>query len=296
MLNLMSIKRTVAVTVLGLACGPAFACGSYDAVVTAVQSDKRAEVLRLYDVISADPACDAAIRGWTATYLAREYFRDAMDPVASVGARRRALDASLALETHWRTMAELGRLEWTEKNYGAAAGHLAQALSEIAEGNQDHDASSVEIERLRRLYTSALALDDDVVASAETGSELFRSVYRGFKVEETPLPITFVFDSTEFDPQGRIYADALLNHLLTHAPPRIELDGHTDPMGSEEYNLELSLARAEAVRQHLVNGGYRGEIVVRGFGEQKLPEPPVGVAEGSEEHHRIARRVAFRAG
>jgi outer membrane protein OmpA-like peptidoglycan-associated protein len=296
MLNLMSNKLVLTGAVLGLASGPAFACDSYDAVVAAVQSDNRAEALRLYDVISADDGCDEAIRGWTGTYLAREYFRDAMDPAASVGERRRALDASLALETHWRTMAELGRLEWTEKNYGAAAGHLAKALSEIAEGNQAHDVSSVEIERLRRLYTSALALDDDVVASAETGSELFRTTYRGFKVEETPLPITFVFDSTEFDAQGRIYADALLNHLLTHNPPRIELDGHTDPMGSEEYNLDLSLARADAVRQHLVRGGYRGEIVVRGFGEQKLPEPPVGVAAGSEEHHRIARRVAFRAG
>jgi OmpA-OmpF porin, OOP family len=294
--NLMSIKCAAAAISLGIAAGPAVACGSYDAVVQAVQSDDRAEAMGLYDDILADATCDEAIRSWTATYLAREFFRDALDPASPVEARRRALDASLALETHWRTFAELGRLEWTEKNYGAAAENLALALSEIAEGNQEHDASSDEIERLRRLYTSALALDDDVVASAEAGAELFRTTYRGFKVEETPLPITFVFDSTVFDAQGRIYADALLNHLLTHNPPRIELDGHTDPMGPESYNLDLSLARAEAVKRHLRDGGFTGDIVVRGFGEEMLPEPPVGVAEGSEEHHRLARRVAFRSG
>ncbi|RDC75294.1 OmpA family protein [Rhodovulum sp. 12E13] len=287
-------KLPVALFLVGLCPGQALACAAYDAVVAAVEADDRAEVTRLYDVLGADESCDAAIRDWAGVYLARQHLREGLDAERAPEARRAALQAALSLETHWRTLSELGRLEWAEKNYPGAAALLRRALTEIAEGNQDHEAKPADITALRTLYTDSLALSGETLASADAASELFRTSYRGFKVEETPLPITFHYDSTEFDAQGRRYAQQLRDHLLTHNPPRIELDGHTDPRGGETYNLELSVARAEAVRRFVTEGGYDGEIAVRGFGESKVPPPPEGVVAGSEEHHRIARRVVFR--
>lgn len=287
-------KLPVALFLVGLCPGQALACAAYDAVVAAVEADDRAEVTRLHDVLAADETCDAAIHDWAGIYLARQHLRDGLDSGLAPEARRAALQAALSLETHWRTLSELGRLEWSEKNYAEAADFLRRALTEIAEGNPEHEAKPADITALRNLYTDALALSGDTVASADAGSELFRTSYRGFTVEETPLPITFRYDSTEFDAQGRRYAQQLRDHVLTHNPPRIELDGHTDPRGGETYNLELSVARAETVRQFLLEGGYGGEIVVRGFGESKVPPPPEGVIAGSEEHYRIARRVIFR--
>lgn len=291
---LMRSKLPVALALLGLCPGHALACSAYDAVVAAVKADDRAEVTRLYDVLGADETCDAAIRDWAGIYLARQHLHDAMNAGGSTEARREALRRSLALETHWRTLSELGRLEWSQRNYAAAADFLRRALTEIAEGNPGHAARPAEIAAIRKLYTDALALGGARVAAADTGSELFRTTYRGFVVEETPLPITFRYDSTDFDAQGRRYAEQLLAHVLTHRPPRIELDGHADPRGDASYNLRLSVARADAVRRFLIDGGYRGEIVVRGFGEKRVPPPPDGVAKGSDEHYRIARRVAFR--
>jgi outer membrane protein OmpA-like peptidoglycan-associated protein len=287
-------KLPVALFLVGLFPGQTLACAAYDAVVAAVEADDRAEVTRLHDVLAADETCDAAIRDWAGVYLARQHVREGLDTARTHEARRAALQAALSLETHWRTLSELGRLEWSEKNYAEAADFLRRALTEIAEGNQDHEAQPADITALRNLYTDALALSGEAVASADAASELFRTDYRGFMVEETPLPITFHYDSTEFDAQGRRYARQLRDHLLTHNPPRIELDGHTDPRGGETYNLELSVARAETVRRFLLEGGYAGEIAVRGFGESRIPPPPEGVVAGSEEHHRIARRVVFR--
>jgi outer membrane protein OmpA-like peptidoglycan-associated protein len=295
MLDFIKSKLPVAAVLFTVGALPAMACDSYNAVVDAVQSQDRAEATRLFDVIRADETCDDAIRDWTGVYLAREHFRDAMNEDLPLQERRAALRASLELETHWRTLAALGEIEMREGAFGPASTWFRQALREIAEGNQNHDATLDDIERVRSLYTDSLALTDDLMASAETDSELFRPSYRGFIVEETPLPITFEYDSTEFDEQGYVFAQSLLDHVLTHSPPRIELDGHTDPQGGETYNLDLSMARANAVRQHLIDGGYQGEILVRGFGESQVPEPPEGIAAGSEEHFRIARRVTFRS-
>jgi outer membrane protein OmpA-like peptidoglycan-associated protein len=55
------------------------------------------------------------------------------------------------------------------------------------------------------------------------------------------------------------------------ANPRgvVVIEGHADPRGAEDYNLDLSLARAYAVRRELVDAGVRPErIIVVGYGER----------------------------
>jgi len=51
----------------------------------------------------------------------------------------------------------------------------------------------------------------------------------------------------------------------------ITVEGHTDSVGSEEYNLDLSTRRASVVKRELVfNQVDSGRIIVRGIGEQQL--------------------------
>ncbi len=56
---------------------------------------------------------------------------------------------------------------------------------------------------------------------------------------------------------------------------RVLLEGHTDNIGSEKYNMELSQKRAEAVRQHLIQAGAVDEarISATGFGSTKPIAP-----------------------
>lgn len=50
----------------------------------------------------------------------------------------------------------------------------------------------------------------------------------------------------------------------------LQVKGHTDSRGSDAYNNQLSLARAQTVRQHLVEGGApRNKIKAMGFGKRK---------------------------
>jgi outer membrane protein OmpA-like peptidoglycan-associated protein len=67
----------------------------------------------------------------------------------------------------------------------------------------------------------------------------------------------------------------------------VEIVGHTDNRGSERHNQDLSEGRAEAIRDHLVQGGVdASRLTVRGEGEQR----PIGTndtATGRAANRRI---------
>ncbi len=59
------------------------------------------------------------------------------------------------------------------------------------------------------------------------------------------------------------------------------ITGHADRSGAEDYNLQLSLRRADAVRSELISRGVKeGGISVAGRGEA---EPAVPTADGVRE-------------
>ncbi len=70
---------------------------------------------------------------------------------------------------------------------------------------------------------------------------------------------------------------------------KVRVDGHTDDVGEEDYNLQLSEARARAVRDYLVSKGVAAErLEHKGFGESKP------LVEGTGEDARAKnRRVEF---
>ena len=75
---------------------------------------------------------------------------------------------------------------------------------------------------------------------------------------------------------------------------RIELAGHTDDRGSENYNKVLSTQRAEAVRQYLISKGVSSErLVAVGYGETK-PVLPNDTDEGREANRRVELKALLK--
>ena len=275
----------------------ALACPHYDAAVAAVNTADLATATTVYDQIMVEPSCDDALRGWMATFLARESFAIGMDETLTPDARRAAYDAALGYEPHWRTYAALGRLAWDGQDYTAAAAGMQLAINALVDGPQEHEATPDEIAEVYQLAAAAVALSDAVVPmptmrSGEEGG-LFATSIRGYEVTEVPLPITFTYGTDDFDTSGEAYAQMLADHLVMFAPEAIALTGHTDPIGSDAFNQGLSELRANALADFLRAAGYEGDITVAGLGRTQLPAAPPGIVEGSEEHHRIARRVTF---
>lgn len=91
----------------------------------------------------------------------------------------------------------------------------------------------------------------------------------------------FEVDRADLRPEAR----ALLAEIapaLIEADRSIEINGHTDATGSEEYNLDLSQRRAESVASELRTLGVGVEFTVRGFGESQ-PVAPNYNADGSDD-------------
>jgi outer membrane protein OmpA-like peptidoglycan-associated protein len=88
--------------------------------------------------------------------------------------------------------------------------------------------------------------------------------------------VLFAFDSAELTPQARREIERMalvLNHPQA-VGRRITLEGHTDSIGTEAYNLDLSQRRAASVAQELVaRGVVRDRLTVDGFGKQRPVSP-----------------------
>jgi OOP family OmpA-OmpF porin len=82
--------------------------------------------------------------------------------------------------------------------------------------------------------------------------------------------VFFEFDAAVLKPESRTTLDRVARSLLDWPEIRVEVAGHTDSSGPEEYNRDLSRRRAEAVRDYLVGKGVAAErMVVRGYGESR---------------------------
>ena len=74
---------------------------------------------------------------------------------------------------------------------------------------------------------------------------------------------------------------------------RIEIQGHTDSQGAAAANLKLSQARANSVRQWLIDQGHidPSRVVAKGYGETKLQVSPEKNADDRATNRRVVLRV-----
>jgi outer membrane protein OmpA-like peptidoglycan-associated protein len=133
-------------------------------------------------------------------------------------------------------------------------------------------------------FRSIRLLDDTPAAQAVAAT------VEPARADALSLPVQFAFDSAEILPAARPQLDALAEgiHLLPEGK-RVSIEGHTDALGSDEYNHRLSMRRALAVKRYLVSfhGVEPSRLRAVGLGEYAtLP--------GFDPHAGENRRVQFR--
>ena len=69
------------------------------------------------------------------------------------------------------------------------------------------------------------------------------------------IGVNFDFNKATLRPESYPILDNAAEILLTHKEINVEIQGHTDQIGSDKYNEELSLKRAETVKKYLVAKG-----------------------------------------
>jgi len=98
-----------------------------------------------------------------------------------------------------------------------------------------------------------------------------------------------VFDTGQYTlkPGAREKLAKISGIIQAHPGLKIEVEGHTDSTGTDEYNLKLSENRADAVRTFLVQSGINPSIIVaRGFGKDK-PVASNDNAAGRQLNRRV---------
>ncbi len=102
--------------------------------------------------------------------------------------------------------------------------------------------------------------------------------------------LTFEFDSATLTPGSTATLDEGVKIMKRHSDMKVEIAGHTDSQGNDEYNLGLSERRAQAVADYLIaHGANADNITVKGYGETQP------VADNGTEAGRAAnRRVELR--
>ncbi|MFN5557569.1 MAG: OmpA family protein [Chryseotalea sp.] len=103
--------------------------------------------------------------------------------------------------------------------------------------------------------------------------------------------IFFDFNSAKLKPESKSELEKVRLWLQENPNVKIEIAGHTDNIGSSEYNLELSRKRAESVKIYLINRQipeYR--LVSKGYGASQ-PIAPNSTPEGQKTNRRIEFRI-----
>ncbi len=101
--------------------------------------------------------------------------------------------------------------------------------------------------------------------------------------------IFFEYDKYELKPESKAELNRLVEMLKNNPDVNIEIGGHTDSIGSYEYNINLSLNRAKSVYNYLVEKGISSErLKYKGYADTK----PVDTNE-TEEGRANNRRTEF---
>jgi len=99
--------------------------------------------------------------------------------------------------------------------------------------------------------------------------------------------VLFAFNKAKLLTDALLSIDKLAAFLNRHTERSVLIEGHTDSIGSQSYNLELSQRRAEAVRDALLARGvpfYR--IVSKGYGKS-YPLAGNDSEEGRQKNRRV---------
>ena len=162
-----------------------------------------------------------------------------------------------------RLTAEKAELE-AQRQQQAADAARSQALAE-------QQKAQAEAERAR------LAEQEAIRQKEEMRARLLRQLNQVLETKDTSRGLVVsmpdvLFDSGQYTlkPAARERLARISGIVLAYPDLRLEIEGHTDSIGSDDFNQSLSEKRAAVVRDYLVDAGVPiSSVIARGFGKTR---------------------------
>jgi len=134
--------------------------------------------------------------------------------------------------------------KYVKKEAGAVNTRVDEVQGQVEEAQTRLDTHDQQIGTASRTAQEALQRAQEAGKLAE-GKFLYETVLTDEKVK-------FGFDTSDLSPEAKAAVDQFAQQIATeNKNVYVEIQGHTDSVGSDTYNEELGLLRAEAVRRYL---------------------------------------------
>lgn len=187
-----------------------------------------------------------------------------------------------------------------------------QALLEIKNLKTNRIVASTTSDKITDNYILALPIGEDYAMNVTCEGYLFYSENFSLKTttenistreEDITLQaikegqsvvlrnIFFETNSFELKEESNAELQTMLELMQKNPTLRIEISGHTDNVGKDDYNMTLSENRAKSVRQWLIDKGINTQrIVAKGYGKTK-PIADNSTEEGRQQNRRTEFKI-----
>ncbi len=164
--------------------------------------------------------------------------------------------------------------EGVAKEKGAkdeAAAHYAYLATQMARISQQRAQEQVATTRVKSSETER----QKILLSAQAESQRLAALLENLQASQTPRGIVLTLDDVLFDTgkaQLKSGADRpieqITGFLRENPERRVQIEGFTDSLGTDDYNIELSQSRADAVAMAIIQRGIDAQRVrALGYGE-----------------------------
>ncbi|GAB2191862.1 hypothetical protein MAH1_34700 [Sessilibacter sp. MAH1] len=162
---------------------------------------------------------------------------------------------------------------------GSLAGaYLGDEIKRADESTASLKAATSEIAYLEE----ELAVNQALLVDQNSQPEPYK-----LQLETLPMRVFFSTNSDQLNTDAEGVVDAIAEVLMENPDINIELVGHTDPRGNDDYNNVLSQYRAKSVKDKLlVMGVKESRIITRGEGSNFSQ-----AQKGDREAYALERRV-----
>lgn len=216
----------------------------------------------------------------------------------NVSQARRSLDTANRLANGGGDVEDIRYEAWVALTNAQIANEkilAAQARDEIDQGTAERTRILAEArEREARIAEERARMATAEARAAQERADSLESELKALQAKPTPRGLVLTLGDVLFDTaQATLRPGAFstidrLAAALREAPDRsVTIEGHTDSVGSAEYNQGLSERRAQAVQQALVDRGVgRDQIIAVGKGEG-FPVASNDDAAGRQQNRRV---------
>jgi outer membrane protein OmpA-like peptidoglycan-associated protein len=213
---------------------------------------------------------------------------------ANIIADKRTQEARLAQKeaenARLLAMAEAERAAKAKKEAEEARSLAAAEAERAARAKAEAEAKTREAEQARM----AARAEAERAARAKAAADQLTRELSDLKAKQTERGIVLTIGDVLFaTAKADLSSDALrsvnkLADFLQKYPNRnVLIEGHTDIVGGDEYNLDLSRRRADSVKETLTAKGIGEErIITKGYGK-KYPVASNETASGKQQNRRV---------